>query len=83
MPVKAEGQRKRLLYALQDVAKRPTGVPLKKEGEFVFPNLCKEANGAHCCDQTAGNALEARVPLSCVSLTSSKSSRSNRNSAAG
>jgi hypothetical protein len=64
VPVKAEGQRKRLLYALQDVAKRPTGVPLKKEGEFVFPHPCKEANGAHCCDQTAGNALEARVPLS-------------------
>jgi hypothetical protein len=46
------------------VAKRLTGVPLKKEGEFVSPHPCKEANGAHCRDQTASNVLEARVPRS-------------------
>jgi hypothetical protein len=59
VPVKAEGQRKRLLYALQDVAKRPTGVPLKKEGEFVFPHPCKEANGA----PTVARLLRSVAPL--------------------
>ena len=61
-PVKAEGPSKRFLDTLQDVAKRLTGVPLKKEGKFVFSRPRKEARSAHSCDQTAGNVLEARVP---------------------